>query len=325
MTRRFALVANPRAGKGRAPELAGDLARVLAAGGHDVRTETTAAPGDGARIAYFRAFECDAIVALGGDGTLHEVANGVARAAAEAGDPGRVAAVGVVPFGGGNDYIKALCARRPTVIAALQGLRAGPRRRVDLLRARRTGPASPTGHGPGPAPAAAEEYAINQVQVGYGGAVTEGVEAVRRFLHGQAAYTVSGLLALASHEVPEYRLVLDGARAVAGRFLEIHVANGPFCGGGASFTPQARLDDGLLDLCLVEARSFARNFRTLLPLLGPGLKPRDGVRMERARRVRIDTDVEFTFVLDGEVRKASAAERLDVEVAPAALDVLVPV
>jgi diacylglycerol kinase (ATP) len=303
------LIANPKAGKGHGVAVAGEIATALGGEAAGVSIEVTAGPGDARRIAVAAARDARAVVAVGGDGTLHEVGGGVADAAALAGDPAAVAAVGVVPVGGGNDFVKSL-GLDPSVRSIARWLASARRRRIDLLRVTR-GPAAP-------------EWGLNQVSIGFGGKCMEVLEPVRRYVSGFAAYAATGIWGLFRYEAPDFRIVLDDARPVAGRFLEVHVANGAFCGGGISFVRAARPDDGCIDVCLMDDRTVGWNFRALIPVAIARPRPRDGVRFDRARTVAVDSSARVAYHIDGELRHKDAAERLVVTIVPSALDVLVP-
>src|SRR5436190_16647029 len=99
------IVVNPRAGMGRAMQASWRVEQLYREAGLDFALERTGGPGDAARLAREAAREFAAIVAVGGDGTMHEVVQGLADAAALAGDPARVAALGAIPIGTGNDFV----------------------------------------------------------------------------------------------------------------------------------------------------------------------------------------------------------------------------
>lgn len=313
---------NPRAGGGRAAEAGWRVERLYREAGIEFAAHRTTGPGDAAARARAAAGECAAVVAVGGDGTMHEVVNGLADAAAGARDPGRVAALASIPIGTGNDFVKSL-GIVPDVDAGFAVVRSGRRRRIDLGRATlaRNGRAQ-------------REWFANDLSVGYGAHVVKDMvdpPFYLRFVTGHLAYLITGILR-AFDTAAEMTVRLDGGEPRCGRFHEVHVGNGRFCGGGISFTPRAEIDDGLFDVTTMAKMARHRLIVTLAgDVRGGRLAPSaDGaIRFDRARRVEIEQARPFSAYLDGEHREivpldGTGAARIEAEIVPAALDVLAP-
>ncbi|HEY6572259.1 MAG TPA: YegS/Rv2252/BmrU family lipid kinase, partial [Candidatus Eisenbacteria bacterium] len=226
-----------------------------------------------------------------GDGTLHEAL----PALAEADLP-----FALLPFGRGNDFARN--SGMPTRIGrAWPAGRALDVRRVDL----------PSVNGAlfGSVACLGFDAAVNRLARGGGG-----------FLGGTAGYIVCVLRALASFRPFEAEIDLDGA-VWSGPVMMIAVANGPCYGGGMRIAPGARMDDGLLDVCVVgrmSSLSLARQF----PRVFAGTHVRHpSVRMQWARRVRIETDRRREIWADGELAGETPAR---LEIGSRSLRVLVP-
>ena len=180
--------------------------------------------GDGTTIAEAAASEgFDAVVAVGGDGTVNEVANGLMRITRE-----RRPAFGLVPEGTGNDYARMLGLKVGDAKTAADVLAKGEIRTLD-------------------AGEVAGRFFANSVGFGFDGAVAENA-ATRRFIKGFPAYLVSVVAVLRTWRNFELHLEADG-RVLDGPSLLGCVAIGITSGGGFRLTPGAIPDDGLFDVC----------------------------------------------------------------------------
>lgn len=304
---RIALVLNPAARSGRTGREADAVAADARAAGLDATLYRTAAPGDGARLARSIAASgtVDAVVAVGGDGTVHEVVDGLLAA-------GAPVPFGVVPLGTGNDFVKLLRTPRDRR-GALASLADASVRHLDAIRLRwRAGPGAAWEDG----------TCANTLGVGLDARVA--VEAVRFKRYGSlAGYLLAVAAALRGWRSPVARVWLDDAAepAFAGPFFLCTVGNGTCSGGSYYLTPDAVPDDGVLDVCIVaEQRLWRVPVLLALAMRGRHVGQR-GVTMARARRVRVEVDTPSALHADGEVMTASARV-VEVEVWPGALPVL---
>lgn len=227
---RLVLIVNPRAGRGEVGREMPELERRVRAGRLDYRIEEAEGPGDATRIAAeaLRAGE-RFLVAVGGDGTINEVANGLVG---EDGGVPEDAVLGVVAAGSGSDFVRTfgLPDRVTTGARHLLGEQTYP---IDVARIT---------YGP-------EErwrYYVNAAQVGLGAqvvgrasALPEALGRARQFLgfwRSVIGYRVSNLLVRADRR--EYR----------GRAHGVVIANGQFLGGGMRVSPRSYPGDGKLDV-----------------------------------------------------------------------------
>ncbi|CAG0952645.1 diacylglycerol kinase (ATP) [Myxococcaceae bacterium] len=211
-------------------------AKVRAALG-PLEVEPTRGPRDAVRIAREagRAGVRRLIVA-GGDGTAGEVATGLL-------DSGRSedCEVALLPLGTGGDLARGLGVPRD-LDTALERIAAGKRRRVDAGRARYTAPDGGT-----------EEVGfLNVASLGMSGLVTQLVNETPKTLGGRVSFLVGTLRALVRWRSRPVRLVLDGEVVHEGPLHLATAANGKCFGGGMHVAPRAEIDDGLLDVVIVD-------------------------------------------------------------------------
>lgn len=287
------MVRNPAAGRGRARRHWPRIARALAAAGVKFDEVETRGRGQAIELAERGARRYAGVVAAGGDGTVHEVANGLLRAASGA-------ALGVIPLGSGDDFAKLLPPADP-----VERLTRGAVRRLDAGRI------------------ASDRlvYFANGMDVGFGAHAARNVSSVPRFLTGLGAYLGALAITLVRYPVLRLRLQLDGAPPFEQASTMVAVMNGNCFGGSFRVTPEARPEDGLLDLLVTERVGRAR-ILALVPKImrGAHAGERD-LRLLRARRVVIESDDPLVVEADGEI-VLQRARRLEIEILPGALPVI---
>jgi YegS/Rv2252/BmrU family lipid kinase len=279
--RSFVLIANPAAGKGRGQVALSEVEDVLRGSGCDVETLCTAGPGDAIALAESAASSGrTAVVAVGGDGTLHEVLNGLMRTPVD-----DRPALGLVPVGTGNDYARMLRVPGRDAPTAARILRDGAIRRVDVGRLE--------GGDRGP------EFFCNNVGLAFMADANAAHEKTRA-LPGRLSYSLGGAGAFLRFKADPLTVDVDGV-SISGRFMIVHVGLGKYCGGGVCLTPDAALDNGTLDVCVVAERSKLKGFLQW-PQLSKGLKL-DDVTVLRGARIRIHGPRDMLAHADGEVRR----------------------
>ena len=304
MAERVLIVLNPWAGRGTAGQRRGDLEASLRQAGVQFELVATHARGGATELAWQgieRGFDC--IVAAGGDGTINEVVNGIKGAEASV---GRRARLGIIPLGTGSDFVKALDGVQPNDIAgAVRRIVAGRSRQVDLGRVR-VGDGEP-------------RYFINALGIGLDAQVAaESLKLTR--LKGLAVYLVAIIRALANYKAHPMTVDYDGQH-VRRRLLFASIANGRCQGGGFWLTPEALVDDGLLDLCLVDNMRLDEIIRHI-PKVMEGTHTRlRQVTMGRARFISVACAAPIPVATDGEVL-ATDAHIVTAEVVPEAIEVL---
>lgn len=239
------------------------------------------------------------LLALGGDGTFQSLVNGVY---------GSDVVIGILPAGGGNDFAAALSLPGDPVSVAQIILNAKPRS-VDLVRAR-------TADG------------RTRLYAG-GGGIGLDAEAAQlasgpyRRLPGRLRYIASALCALSQHLPLKVRLEFPDTdfQPVESVSLLAGVLNTPTYGAGLRLAPDARIDDGLLEVVLLEDLNALNVLRLLPRLMGSGELRTSKVKRWKVKAVRMCADRPCLFHGDGEILGPAPVE---MEVVPSAIRVLAP-
>jgi YegS/Rv2252/BmrU family lipid kinase len=274
--------------------------------GVEARVLETREPGHAERLAAAAAdLGHDRVVAVGGDGTIQEVVNGLMAGSAPSG--GRPS-LGVVPAGSGNDLARSL--DLPLVpLDALPVALGQHTRPLDL------GVAGGDG---------TQRYFHAAGGTGFDAQVAFTMSGQRSgWQRGRAGYFLSTLNELRRYRNRELRLRLttaDGVRDVTGRFLFVAFANGRFYGGGMQICPDASNQDGLLDVCLVGDMSRLGALRELPGIYRAAHVNHRLVEIVRVLELRIEGEPGTRVHLDGE---PLGMLPVDVRVAAAALQVAV--
>jgi diacylglycerol kinase (ATP) len=302
--KKLVVAINPSASFGASRDVGPAVVQTLRAMGHEVTSLTE--PDFEQLLASARAAvkkRPDALVVVGGDGMVNLGTNLVA---------GTRVPLGLVPSGTGNDMARGLGIPHDDTEAAIRSLdsalAAGPRT-IDAGRISWTDEV--TGE-------RGERWFACALSAGFDAIVNERANEMRH-PKGPSRYIVALLAELVRLKPIAYRVVLDG-KVIETSAVLVALGNSVSLGGGMKITPDAKLDDGLLDVLLVKPLSrFA--FLRIFPRVFEGTHVTDPrVRIERAKRVRIEAEGIVAYG-DGE---RIAALPIDVEVVPGALRVLSP-
>ena len=291
---------NPAAGKGRALRDRDAIRAALEKAGAAGTFVSTERVGHGITLAEDAAKDgAEAIVAIGGDGTVNEVVNGLLRV-----PEARRPVFGVVPDGTGNDFGFLLGLRPGDLDGAARVIAAGATRVLDA------------GDVNG-------RFFANSVGLGFDGAVAATAASVR-YLKGFPAYLWSVFAVLASWENFELTMTADG-RTISGRALLAAVANGPRSGGGFLLAPDAKPDDGVFDVCRLGDLGKLEALRHLPKALDGSHTGLPWVTILRAREVVLASDRPLTAHVDGNLATGVAhPDPLRIRILPRALRVLAP-
>ena len=290
---RALLVHNPTAGGGRAGRLVAEVVERLAAGGVEPERHETRSLEDARLAACEAAGSFDAVVAMGGDGTVGACAAGLAAM------PGARAALGVVPAGGGNDAARSLGLPPDDPLAAAGMLARLRRRPADL------------------ATVAGRAY-LNVAGAGFDSEVNRIANQRLGWAGNRPRYVGAVLAELVVGRVAAFELALDGRSAPLRGWL-VAVANGPSYGGGMRVAPRASLDDGLLEVVVIHEIGKLEFLRTFPKVFSGRHVEHPAVAVHRAARVDLDADRTLAVYADGEPAGTLPAT---FEVRPAAITVL---
>lgn len=312
------MVVNPQSQSGALGRKWPEVSRVLRRELDGFEHVMTAGPRDATRLTREAlAAGADTVVAIGGDGTIHEVANGFF----EDSDPARPvrpgAALAVLPYGTGGDFRKT--AGMPTELAAAAAvIKAAHIRPIDVgvLEYRKETHAGAIGRC----------VFVNIASFGISGVVDQIVNTSSKWMGGKLSFFLATARATLRYKNQKVRLVFDEKddEALHLTINSVAVANGRYFGGGMFIAPQAELDDGLFDIVAVGDMGLG-------DLIANGSKVYKGTHLghpkivsRRARRVEAhpaEPGVDVLLDVDGEAPGALPAT---FTVVPHALPLIVP-
>jgi diacylglycerol kinase (ATP) len=218
------------------------------------------------------------LIVGGGDGTIHHIVNALDPPCAEL-------ELAVLPLGTGNDFARSLGLPLDDLAQAVDLALHGRATPIDLIRIT----------------ADQTTYLVNAASGGWGGKVAATVATLEKSRWGPFAYWMTAVGELMEIRPFKVQLEID-SRVQTESVYAVFVTNGRFVGGGFPIAPAARLDDGWLDITLVPVLPTLQLLAAGLNLMlwQPWNDPSYGLRCERGRRVRIVTEPEMHFSLDGE-------------------------
>lgn len=290
-TGHVALVVNPTSGKKQGERVAARAVERLTALGHQVtRVASHDAPSAAAGLAEVLAHGVPRVVVVGGDGALHAVLPQLLASDVT---------VGLLPAGTGNDTARALGIPHGDADAAIDVLLAGHVRTLDVIET----PAAPV---------------LTVVASGFDSRVNERANAMT-WPKGQLKYNLAMLAELRSFQPIPFTITLDGQQ-LEREVMLVAVGNGPSFGGGLRICEGAQMDDGLLDVVVINPVSKARLIR-VFPQLYRGTHVRlPEVEIHRVRRVELAA---HDVVAYGDGERLGPLP-LTAEVRPAAVRVIAP-
>jgi diacylglycerol kinase (ATP) len=238
------------------------------------------------------------IIAVGGDGTVHEVVNGILRAG------NREVELGVLPRGTGRDFARSLGLPK-RFDHALHIALSGEVRAIDVGRATYVN---------------GEAWFANFAGAGISGAIARDANASSKALGGRVSFMTSTVKVFARWKSAAVEVEVDGERR-SGPMFEIVAMNGPYAAGGMRIAPDARPDDGRLD-CVVFGDVTKLDFVTTFPKIYSGRHlSHPKIELLRGGVVTVEADPPLPVVLDGEQPGTTPAR---FEVVPGALRIRVP-
>ena len=292
------LFLNPAAGRGRAGRRARRINDLLVRAGEHVEMQLSTAVGDleeQVRRSVERGVQ--RIVVAGGDGSVHEAVNGIMRA-------GGTAALGVVPTGTGNDFAKAagipLDWQHATELLADRIMANERTRCIDIGRMN-------------------DRYFANGAGIGLDAKVTRIARSYRLPI-GDLVYLIAILRTMLDGIASPRMRITTASGVREGPITLANVANGDWIGGMFNIAPDARHDDGIFDLLIVDPVSWRRILQ-LLPRLMAGTHMREKeISHEHVTEVLVEADEAVECHLDGEI--LPPLQRFEISILPGALQIL---
>lgn len=290
--KKYKLIANPAAGRGRSRDVVLRTVEAFKSRGVRFDLELTKGPGDAANIARRALDKFEAIVVVGGDGTVNDVLPGMVFS----GRP-----LGIVPGGSGNDFIKAIGVP-DNIGKAVDLILAGKTGLIDVGRINNT-------------------YFANGVGAGFDAAVNRASYTINHSKRGLLLYFCALLKTLGKYEAVPLVVTINNTVFKENIFL-LTVGNGTTVGGGFRLTPHARVDDGLLDVTVVKPLPVPVLLWHLPKVfLGTIGRVKRYATLLRTEKLVIEASGPVPIHVDGEIYGTSET-RFEIEVVPKALAVI---
>jgi YegS/Rv2252/BmrU family lipid kinase len=303
MHRKIKIILNPMADMGNAWRVARDLRSITEQHG-GVDWSGTVYPGHAIELARQAGEQgYDLVVAMGGDGTVHEVMNGLMQIPED-----RRPVLGVVPVGSGNDFGHGISASTNPSEALYHAINGEPST-VDLGL-------MTDGNG-------RQEYFDNTLGIGFGAIVTirsHQLPVLRGFLMYLTAVIQTILL---DHNPIKMQIEVDGKK-MEESIIYLILCNGPREGGGFLVAPDAKIDDGILDYAIITNVSRPMMFR-IVPEVMKGTHGRfKQVTIDKCKKFTLTADRPLYIHADGEIFSGPGTDirQVSFEILPNALKII---
>ncbi len=304
MSRKWFVVINPASNRGEGAKCEPEIRHWLDRQKIEYDVLVTTQSSEALPYVVERTFDHDVIVAAGGDGTVHEVINGMMQARMKNGSNERMAALGVLPIGSGNDFVKMLNVpvHLHKALHILQQMKTMP---VDV------GQISVDGNH--------TRFFNNNIGIGFDAYVN--YESIKiKHLRGVAIYLTAVIKSIFKYKPPFMHVTVNGEK-FSRQILMLTIGNGRCSGGGFYITPDARVDDGLFDVCSIDAMGKRRMLASLLKVMKGTHLNIPGVELRRSVEVHIRSDEALPIHADGEVVSLDAHE-IKLKMIPSVLNVI---
>ena len=299
---RVRVIINPMANHGQAGQL---IEKIRSLGNEYGQLDivTTRHPGHAIELTLAALDEgYEIVAAAGGDGTVHEVINALVQHGRSPAD------LGIIPIGSGNDFASGMNLH-DDLETAVRRLFTGRPRLIDVIKIEDE-------HGQ-------IEFVNNGLGIGFDATITIQARLITR-VHGFAMYTLATLRTIALYyQTPHLKMRFDD-QAIEQDALFMAVGNGPRIGGGFYLTPDAQVDDGLLDSCTVNPVGRPTMLYMLPKVMrGTHITSRH-VTMRRSRTIEITSDLALPIHVDGEIfaYPENDVHQVKISVVPAVLPVI---
>lgn len=288
----LAIIANPIAGRGRAAKTAEQISTYLREKNYDFEMFYTSHPGEASELANRATRKHPTIAALGGDGTINEVVNGLWQTNAK---------LGIIPSGTGNDYARGL-GLPLNAISAVDTILRDYSTKIDL---------------------GMDDTEVFGVvnSIGFPATVIDYVNNHRDSRIGGHLAVIAGLVKTIRHlESYEVKLTIDGQSRVVST-IGIFIMNMPYAGGGLKFAPDARYDDGCLSVLIVKDVTKFELIKTLPKVYNGRHLNHPCIEYLKGNSVQLELGTEMKKIIDGEI---ISAVTINANIAPLQLATIIP-
>lgn len=273
--RKYLFILNPEAGGGRSGKLVDIIDKKMDKSCYPYNIITTRKPNEATDIAINNINDYTDIIAVGGDGTVNEVAKGIIR--------NEKTILGIIPSGTGNDLSQYLGIPSDTD-KALDIILDKNREitKIDVCSIN-------------------ERPYLNIATIGFDADVVKTTNTIKKLIRSRISYIISVLINLLFFRKTKIELIIDGKSQEINSFL-LAVGNGKYYGGGIPIMPSAQIDNGYLEVCSVKDASNLKVL-TLFPSIfkEEHIKHRKYVTIYRAKEVIVNASKEMILNIDGEL------------------------
>jgi YegS/Rv2252/BmrU family lipid kinase len=288
-------IINPEAYRGKAKNKISQIERFVKESDFDYSIDVTQRPKhatDLAKKAANNGFET--VVAVGGDGTTHEVVNGIV---------GSNISLGIIPIGAGNDFSNCLGIPKKDIKRSIEIIRTGKKKKIDLGKLD-------------------DEYFMGFAGTGFDTMIVDLSSKQRNLLKllGSFFYIYGFYNVLIRFKPIPFKIITKDS-VIEKKAVIIVVGNSWLAGGGMKLVPDAKLDDGLFDVCIVEETSKFELFKVFPRVFSGTHITHPAVEIFRTDFLRIESDRKMSVQADGEILRSLP---VNFELIPKALDVIVP-
>lgn len=291
-------IINPVAGSGKTLKLVPEIKKAFSCRtgmlSDTLSIEISERPGHATDIArkYTSKNRCR-VYAVGGDGTLNEVLNGMVNSGSS---------LAVIPAGSGNDFSRTIGLTSNSSDLLLRTIN-GQEKSVDIAKIN-------------------NRYFINISSIGLDAEVTSTANNLKNtsLFRGSFAYFAAIFATLLKYNSHVLKVTIDG-HTFEKESLLMAIANGRFYGGGIQPAPEASINDGFLDICFVNKISILRILK-LLPLFMKGKHTRlEEVKFFKGRKIEVSNTREMALNIDGEI---TIVKQAIYEVIPNGVNLVIP-
>ncbi|WP_169911591.1 diacylglycerol/lipid kinase family protein [Clostridium oryzae] len=292
---RHIFIINPKAGKGKTLKYIPIIKEKFMNINEEYIIELTEKVGHATEIArrYAEKGKCR-IYAIGGDGTINEVLNGIV---------GTDSSLAVIPSGSGNDFVRSMISgnfRKNILTRTINGTDKA----VDI---------GCIDH---------ERYFINIASIGLDAEIAYGAQYFKRkrWIPSKLAYLLSVFVTIFKYKAMKMKILLDSTQEIENT-LFIAIANGKYYGGGIKIAPSAELNDGYFEICKVKNISL---FKILMLMPRAILGKHEGLKeavFRKVKNIEVSAERNMLFNIDGEIVQLKHAK---ISMIPSALNVVIP-
>ncbi len=293
----YKIILNPFAGKGKAFRKLGAIEKYFRKYEMDYKLSITSSPRqaiDFAREAVNEKF-LD-IIAAGGDGTINETLNGIMQS-----ENKENVNLGLIAVGGGNDFVKNLDYPK-RLKHQIKILKNKKTKKIDIGKIE-------------------NYYFVNTLGIGFDAQVAMSYRN-NKILNGFPGYIAAVMKTLVKNKTYEVEIDIDGI-SLNQKVKFVTIGNGICCGGKFHLTPDAKIDDGIFDICIIDPVSRRR----ILKLLPKAVKGKhtnyEEVKIIRGIKITIRSEQELPIYMDGELPDLKDKKNISIELIPQKINLIV--